>query len=68
MFPKKKVISLQKTSTPYIFLVGFRYQQPTGSQLFQAAGQGFFSGELSAAEVASRVQKGIATYYAPFQK
>jgi raffinose/stachyose/melibiose transport system substrate-binding protein len=64
----EKVISLQKTSTPYIFLVGFRYQQPTGSQLFQAAGQGFFSGELSAAEVASRVQKGIATYYAPFQK
>lgn len=64
----QKVLNLQKTSTPYIFLVGFRYQQPTGSQLFQAAGQGYFANEISAAEVADRVQKGIATYYAPFRK
>lgn len=64
----QKVLELQKTSTPYIFLVGFRYQQPTGSALFQSAGQGFFAGELSAAEVASNVQRGIATYYEPFQK
>lgn len=64
----QKVLELQKTSTPYIFLVNFRYQQPTGSSLFQSAGQGYFAGEITAAEVASRVQKGIATYYAPFQK
>lgn len=63
-----KVLSVQKYSTPYIFLVGFRYHQPTGSQLAQAALQGMFSGKLSAAEVAKQIQDGIATYYTPFQK
>lgn len=63
-----KVLSLQKYSTPYIFLVGFRYHQPTGSALAQAALQGMFSGKLTAAEVAKQIQDGIATYYKPFQE
>jgi len=63
-----KVLSLQKFSTPYIMLVGFRYQQPTGSVLIQSALQGFMAGKFDAAEVAKQVQEGIATYYAPFKK
>jgi raffinose/stachyose/melibiose transport system substrate-binding protein len=63
-----KVISLQKYNTPYIFLVGFRYEQPTGSTLAQAALQGMFGGQLSAADVCKQIQDGIATYYKPFQK
>jgi len=63
-----KVLSLQKYNTPYIMLVGFRYQQPTGSVLIQAALQGFMAGKFDAAEVAKQVQEGIATYYAPFRK
>lgn len=63
-----KVLSLQKYNTPYIMLVGFRYQQPTGSVLIQAALQGFMAGKFDAAEVAKQVQEGIATYYAPFKK
>ncbi len=63
-----KVLELQKNSTPYLFLVGFRYQQPTGSSLFQAACQGMMDGSLTAADVCKQVQDGIATYYAPFQK
>ena len=63
-----KVLQLQKYSTPYLFLVGFRYEQPTGSALAQAALQGMFSGKLSAAEVTKQIQDGIATYYAPFKK
>ena len=63
-----KVISLQQYNTPYIFLVGFRYQQPTGSTLAQAALQGMFGGQLSAADVCKQIQDGIATYYKPFQK
>lgn len=62
-----KVLSLQKYSTPYIFLVGFRYDQPTGSALAQAALQGMFDGKLTAADVAKQIQDGIATYYAPFK-
>jgi raffinose/stachyose/melibiose transport system substrate-binding protein len=63
-----KVLSFQKFSTPYIMLVGFRYQQPTGSVLIQSALQGFMAGKFDAAEVAKQVQEGIATYYAPFKK
>jgi raffinose/stachyose/melibiose transport system substrate-binding protein len=64
----KEVLSLQKFNTPYIFLVGFRYNQPTGSALFQSAAQGFFGGTLSSADLCKQVQDGIATYYVPFQK
>ncbi|MEL3906705.1 MAG: extracellular solute-binding protein [Treponema sp.] len=63
-----KVITLLKNSTSYIFLVPFRYQQPTGSALWQAAGQGFLSGSLTAEEACKNVQTGIASYYKPFQK
>jgi raffinose/stachyose/melibiose transport system substrate-binding protein len=63
-----KVLSLQKNNTPYIMLVGFRYQQPTGSVLIQAALQGMMGGKFDAAEVARQVQEGIATYYEPFKK
>jgi len=63
-----KVLSLQKYSTPYIFLVGFRYNQPTGSTLIQSALQGFLAGKFDAAEVCKQVQEGIATYYEPFKK
>jgi raffinose/stachyose/melibiose transport system substrate-binding protein len=63
-----KVIALQKYNTPYIFLVGFRYEQPTGSTLAQAALQGMFGGQLSAEQVCKQIQDGIATYYKPFQK
>jgi raffinose/stachyose/melibiose transport system substrate-binding protein len=63
-----KVIALQEHNTPYIFLVGFRYEQPTGSTLAQAALQGMFGGQLSAADVCKQIQDGIATYYKPFQK
>lgn len=63
-----KVLELQKNSTPYLFLVGFRYNQPTGSSLFQAAAQGLMTNTLTAEEVCKQVQEGIATYYKPFQK
>lgn len=63
-----KVLELQANNTPYLFLVGFRYNQPTGSSLFQAAAQGLMTKTLTAEEVCQQVQEGIATYYVPFQK
>ena len=63
-----KVLELNQTSTSYIMLVGFRYQQPTGSALLQSALQGMMDGKITSQEVAEEVQKGIATYYKPFQK
>lgn len=63
-----KVLELNQTSTSYIMLVGFRYNQPTGSALLQSALQGMMDGKITSTEVAEEVQKGIATYYEPFQK
>lgn len=63
-----KVLDLQKNAAPYIFLVSFRYEQPTGSVLFQSAGQALMTGEATAAETCKTVQDGIAAYYEPFQK
>lgn len=64
----EEVLNLMKDSTNYIFLVPFRYHQPTGSSLWQNAGQGFLNGTLSAYQAAKSVQDGIASYYKPFQK
>ncbi len=62
------VLELQKNATPYLFLVGFRYEQPTGSSLWQAAAQGVMAGTVTPKEAAMQIQKGIASYYKPFQK
>jgi raffinose/stachyose/melibiose transport system substrate-binding protein len=63
-----RVLELQKNATPYLFLVGFRYNQPTGSSLWQATSQGVMAGTLSPREAAKQIQDGIASYYVPFQK
>lgn len=55
-------------STPYLLLVGFRYEQPTGSSLFQASAQAMFTGDSTAEQVCKELQEGVATYYKPFQK
>ncbi len=63
-----EVLKLQEHAAPYLFAVGFRYEQPTGSSLFQSAGQSFMTGQITAEEMCKTVQDGIAAYYAPFQK
>jgi len=63
-----RVLELQKNATPFLFLVGFRYQQPTGSSLWQAAAQGVMAGTLTPQAAAKQIQNGIASYYKPFQK
>lgn len=64
----KKVLELNKHSTPYIMLVGFRWHQPTGSSLLQSALQGMMADKIDSYEVVKRVQKGVETWYKPFQK
>ncbi len=64
-----KIVSDPKlVKVPYVMLVGFRYEQPTGSSLLQTGIQGLFSGDLTSEEVCADIQKGVATYYKPFQK
>lgn len=62
-----EVLALQENATSYLFLVGFRYEQPTGSSLLQTAAQSMMIGDATAAETAQVIQEGIASYYEPFQ-
>ena len=63
-----EVAKTNASSTPYVMLVNFRYQEPTGSALIQAAVQKMMAGQATPAEAGAEVTKGIATYYKPFQK
>ena len=63
----QEVAELNKNSIPYIMLVNFRYQEPTGSVLLQAAVQKMLAGEATPEQAAAEVTEGIKTYYEPFQ-
>jgi raffinose/stachyose/melibiose transport system substrate-binding protein len=57
-----------KFGTPYIMLVGFRYKTPTGSELLRNGIQKLFQAQGTPEQVAADVQRGLATWYTPFQK
>lgn len=63
----QEVAELNQNSIPYIMLVHFRYQEPSGSVLLQGAVQKMLAGEATPEEAAAEVTAGIATYYEPFQ-
>jgi raffinose/stachyose/melibiose transport system substrate-binding protein len=63
----KKLGELNENSTPYITLVGFRYEQPTGSSLIQNTLQGMLADTIDSDEVVRQVQEGVASWYKPFQ-
>lgn len=54
-----KVSAFHKDATPYIMLVAFRFNKPTGSTLLQNGLQELFTGKKTAAEVAKDVSDGI---------
>src|SRR5690606_37378855 len=64
----KEVASLNESAIPYLMLVHFRYQEPSGSVLLQAGVQKMLAGKASPEDVGKEVTEGIATYYEPFQK
>ena len=63
----QEVAELNKNSIPYIMLVHFRYQEPSGSVLLQAAVQKMLAGEQTPEQATTEVTEGIKTYYKPFQ-
>jgi raffinose/stachyose/melibiose transport system substrate-binding protein len=58
----------EKRSAPHLMLVGFRFEQPSGSTLLQNDLQGMFSDKLTPEQVAADIQAGLAKWYKPFQK
>ena len=63
----KKSPSSHENSMSYLMLVRFRYQEPSGSVLLQSNVQKMLAGKQTPAGGAE-INKGIATYYKPFQK
>lgn len=55
-------------STPHLMLVGFRYEQPSGSTLLQNDLQAMFSDKLTPEQVGADIQSNLAKWYKPFQK
>lgn len=64
---KQIVGMLNAASTPYIFLVNFRYDQPNGSVLIQNGLQALLSGKQTAEQVADDLHEGLKKWFTPFQ-
>lgn len=64
----QEVAKLADNSMSYLMLVRFRYQEPSGSVLLQSNVQKMLAGQQTPEQAAAEINKGIATYYKPFQK
>jgi len=64
----QEVAKLADDSMSYLMLVHFRYQEPSGSVLLQSNVQKMLAGQETPEQAAAEINKGIATYYKPFQK
>jgi raffinose/stachyose/melibiose transport system substrate-binding protein len=63
----QQAVAYMRHSTPYLMLVGFRWQNPTGSALIQDDLQGLFSDKLTPDQVGADVTHGLSTWFAPFR-
>jgi raffinose/stachyose/melibiose transport system substrate-binding protein len=54
-----KISEMHSAATPYIMLVAYRFNSPTGSTLLQNGLQEMFAGSKTPAEVANEVSEGI---------
>lgn len=63
----KHVQELSRKSTPYMMLVGFRWQAPTGSTLLQSGLQAMMAGTKTPEQVGDEVTRGLSAWFEPFQ-
>lgn len=63
---RKSLSAFNKYGTPYMMLVGFRYQNPTGSALLQTGIPNILNGTKTSKQLAEETTKGVATWYKPF--
>lgn len=54
--------------TPFLMLVGFRYQNPNGSVLLRDGLQKLMQGQGTSLKLAQDIQAGLASWHKPFQK
>lgn len=63
----QQVQAMNRKATPYIMLVGFRWQAPTGSTLLQSALQGMMAGTMTPAQVGEEVTRGLSSWVDAFR-
>ncbi|MDQ7843442.1 MAG: extracellular solute-binding protein [Armatimonadota bacterium] len=63
----KRVQELNRKATPYIMLVGFRWQAPTGSTLLQSGLQAMMAGTKTPEQVGEEVTRGLSVWFDPFR-
>lgn len=73
VFPRDPLLAqISRTSqqhgTPFIMLVGFRYQNPNGSVLLRDGLQKLMQGQGSSQALANELQTGLSMWHLPFQK
>lgn len=61
----KEMIAMQANTTPYLSLVGFRWQAPTASSIIQAEVIDMVEGKITPEKLASDVQTAVNTWFKP---
>jgi raffinose/stachyose/melibiose transport system substrate-binding protein len=61
----QSLIKMQEHQTPYLTLVGFRWQTPTASEIIQADIANVMAGKMTPAALAQKVQDGVSTWFKP---
>lgn len=61
----QEMIKMEEHSTPYLTLVGFRWQQPTASSVVQANIVQMMNGDMAPADLAQQIQDAVATWFVP---
>jgi len=59
------MIAMQQNSTPYLTLVGYRWQQPTASSIVQAEIIDMVTGKMTPEKLAADIDAGVSTWFQP---
>lgn len=62
-----QMMEMAKNSTPYLTLVGFRWQSPTASSILQAEIIDTVEGKITPQKLAADMQAAVATWFQPKQ-
>lgn len=62
---KQIAAEVKKSNTPFLFLVGYRYQQPSGSTMLQNGLQAMYANQKTPLFLATEIQEGISSWYLP---
>jgi raffinose/stachyose/melibiose transport system substrate-binding protein len=62
------VQAMNRKATPYIMLVGFRWQAPTGSTLLQSSLQAMMAGQMTPAQVGDEITRGLSSWVDAFRR